>query len=257
MKQQNFQIFKYFLYKRLPNDFAVYEKRNIFITFLNPYTLAVMKKHEQIYLDFDYICSDGIVPVILERIFGYRTQRISFDLGSLAKELLGYAEKTGRTIYFCGTTSEHLTIAIKKIKALYPGIKIAGSKDGFFSDEQQTATEIISANPDIVILGMGVPKQDLFAVKLKKMHFQGSVYTCGGFLHQTAISEKGYYYPEWINRFNLRTFYRILHEKYILKRVLIYYFPFLFSYSYFLLSQRFKDFVSSSKNAVDPENWTT
>ena len=250
MKQYKFQMFRYFLNKRPTDIRSIYAKDHVFVTFLNPYTLSIMQDFEYLYDNFDYICSDGIVPVCLERIFGYKTKRLSFDLGSVAKNVLAYAEKTGRTIYFCGTTSEHLTIAIKKIKALYPGIKIAGSKDGFFSDEQQTATEIISANPDIVILGMGVPKQDLFAVKLKKMHFQGSVYTCGGFLHQTAISEKGYYYPEWINRFNLRTFYRILHEKYILKRVLIYYFPFLFSYSYFLMSQRLKDFVSSSKKAI-------
>ena len=244
MKQSKFQMFRYFLNKRPIDIRSIYAKDHVFVTFLNPYTLSIMQDFEYLYDNFDYICSDGIVPICLERIFGYKTQRISFDLGSVAKNVLTYAEKTGRTIYFCGTTSEYLGLAIKKIKVLYPKLKVVGYKDGFFSDEQLAVAEIISADPHIVILGMGVPRQDLFAALLKKKKFRGSVYTCGGFLHQTAISEEGYYYPEWINRFNLRAFYRILHEKYILKRVLIYYFPFLFEYSYFLLCQRVKDFVN-------------
>lgn len=39
----------------------------------------------------------------------------------------------------------------------------------------------------------------------------GIAFTCGGFLHQT--SHKINYYPNWVNKLNLRAFYRLTHEK--------------------------------------------
>ena len=45
--------------------------------------------------------------------------------------------------------------------------------------------------------------------------------TCGGFLHQTANNIK--YYPNWIDRFNLRGFYRMYDEPYLIKRYFVWY----------------------------------
>ncbi len=238
-----------------PLDYqGVWEKKNIFVTFLNPYTLSVMREYSRIFDSLDYICSDGIVPIILERLFGYQTTRMSFDFGSLAKDVFEYAEKNQKSVYFVGTTKEYLQLAIAKIKKLYPELIIVGMQDGYFSDEQKVVSEILICKPDIVILGLGVPKQDLLAVQLKQTGFHGACYTCGGFLHQTALSDNGYYYPEWINKWNLRTFYRLIHEPYVIKRLLFYYVPFIFSYSFFLACQRIKDFRKRRRVAAERSN---
>ena len=63
---------------------------------------------------------------------------------------------------------------------------------------------------------------------LKKAGYKGIVFTCGGFLHQT--SDNINYYPEWVNKYNLRAFYRLFHERGLVKRLfnVLLEFPILF-----------------------------
>ena len=57
----------------------------------------------------------------------------------------------------------------------------------------------------------------------------GIGFTCGGFLHQTA--QRMNYYPDWINKYNLRAFYRLYKEKGLFKRLynVLIQFPILFT----------------------------
>lgn len=82
---------------------------------------------------------------------------------------------------------------------------------------------------------MGAPMQDEIAVMLKEKGFIGSVYTCGGFIHQTT--EGIISFPEWTNKFGVRWLYRIFTQKGMLKRLLRTYPKFVISYSWFLLFQ--------------------
>ena len=218
---------------------AVDEGRPTFVTFLNPYTILKMRSYAELYDQFDYICSDAIVPVLLERMMGFKTQRLSFDLGSVAQPLFEFASEEGKTVYLCGSSEESLRDAVGQLRRLFPRLQIVGFHHGYFEDDgAELLGQIKELQPDIVILGLGVPKQDIVAVHLKDEGVSCVVFTCGGFIHQTAMSETGFYYPEWINRLNLRAFYRIAHERYILKRVMLYYIPFVILYSFFLLWMR-------------------
>ncbi|MDE6028555.1 MAG: WecB/TagA/CpsF family glycosyltransferase, partial [Muribaculaceae bacterium] len=121
----------------------------------------------------------------------------------------------------------------KQIRSAYPEMKIAGFRNGYFSSKEERQEEIrhiIELNPDFTIVGMGITLQENFALDLRKAGYKGIVFTCGGFLHQTV--ENINYYPAWINKYNLRAFYRLYKEKGLFKR--LYYvlleFPFLFTY---------------------------
>ena len=76
--------------------------------------------------------------------------------------------------------------------------------------------DIKNLNPDIVICGMGTPLQEHFLADLQKLGWGGIGYTCGGFLHQTARDIQ--YYPEWIDKYNIRWIYRIYDEPKLFKR---------------------------------------
>ena len=112
-------------------------------------------------------------------------------------------------------------------------MKIAGYRNGYFidkNDRKKAIADIIGLDSDFTIIGMGSPLQEQFALDLKKSGYNGVVFTCGGFLHQTARGIK--YYPEWVNKYNLRAFYRLFHEKGLwgrLNNVLIE-FPILFTF---------------------------
>ena len=81
---------------------------------------------------------------------------------------------------------------------------------------------IIKINPDLLIIGMGAPKQDKLCLLLKELGYAGTVYTCGGFFHQTVM-KVGDYYPSWINKSNLRFVYRMYKEPNTIVRYFIYY----------------------------------
>ena len=85
---------------------------------------------------------------------------------------------------------------------------------------------VLKLNPDIVVCGMGTPTQELFLADLVKMGWEGNGFTCGGFFHQTKSEIN--YYPNFIDRFHLRYFYRLYKEPYLIKRVGSYFLFLLF-----------------------------
>jgi UDP-N-acetyl-D-mannosaminuronic acid transferase (WecB/TagA/CpsF family) len=74
----------------------------------------------------------------------------------------------------------------------------------------------------VAILGLGSPIQEEFLADLVSAGFLGKIYTCGGFLHQTARGRLDYY-PPVINSLGLRWMYRMLCEPHVFWRTLKYY----------------------------------
>lgn len=81
------------------------------------------------------------------------------------------------------------------------------------------ASHIVELNPDFLIVGMGALMQEKFLLKVKKMGYQGIGFTCGGFVHQTAMNRM-HYYPDWVDKMNLRFVYRMYKEKHTRTRYL-------------------------------------
>jgi UDP-N-acetyl-D-mannosaminuronic acid transferase (WecB/TagA/CpsF family) len=72
------------------------------------------------------------------------------------------------------------------------------------------------SNPDIIFIGMGTILQETMAIDLREAGYTGAIYTCGGFLHQTKKEIN--FYPEFIDKLNLRFFYRLVKEEGFFKR---------------------------------------
>lgn len=75
-------------------------------------------------------------------------------------------------------------------------------------------------NPDFVICGMGIVRQEKFLERLKSAGYGGIAFTCGGFISQTA-KNKITYYPKIFDALNLRFVYRMVMEKHTRKRYLL------------------------------------
>lgn len=224
-------------YDRLPCslDEMLPKKAPLLCTFLNPYTAYVSEKEYLIYKQFDKIASDGFLVVLINHFFKKRfTVRVSFDMTSLARCLFSYLEREGMSLYLIGTTDKNIKKAVETIQDAFPNLVIKGYHHGYIKGvEDNIAKIIIDTNPDVVVIGMGALIQDLFAIRLKELGCTASIYTCGGFLHQTV--ERIDYYPYWINKLHLRTLYRLVKEPYVWKRVIKYYPPFIVAYIKFLL----------------------
>lgn len=205
---------------------------NISVSFLNPYSYCRMRRSLQYLACFDFLGIDGFLLSKLLSIFlKKKILRLSFDFTSLADDIFSRASFEARSVYFVGATKDDICIFVKKIENRYPELKISGFSSGYFKNLKsyyETLDNIIKLNPDIVVVGMGSPLQEEFVTRLKFGGWSGSAWTCGGFIHQTAISASLEYYPYWINKLNLRWLFRMVKEPRTIKR-------YIFSYPWFFL----------------------
>lgn len=199
----------------------LFETKNRIYTFLNPVSYLTALENRPLFEKFDGIFADGSLLVSAIRLlYAKRVTRRSFDMTSLAPELLNYLMENHKTLYIVASGQEQVECAAKIFREQYPELRIAGFRNGYFSsdaDMDREALHIIALNPDFLIVGMGALMQEKFLLKVKEMGYQGIGFTCGGFIHQTAKNQI-HYYPEWIDKMNLRFVYRMYKEKHTRKR---------------------------------------
>lgn len=192
-------------------------------TFLNPVSYLSALDNKELFSKFDGIFADGSLLVsAIKLVYGTSVTRRSFDMTSIAPELLGYVENSGKTVYIVASKQEQVERAVEIFRERYPKLNIAGFRNGYFSSESEMdieARKIAELNPDFVIVGMGILMQERFLLKVKDAGFKGIGFTCGGFIHQTAKNEIDYY-PDWVDRTNLRFVYRMYKEPHTRKRYL-------------------------------------
>lgn len=225
-------------YDKLPHSLEsilpIYEDCKI-VTCLNPYYLIKLEpENYHIYEEFDFICSDGMGPLKLNKLFGHpKSVRLSFDLSTMAGPVFRDMMEHGESLYVLGAKPGEVEKSVETIKQNFEGIRIAGFHHGYIKDCKDTIVqEIKESGAKVVIIGMGAPMQDEMAVLLKRAGFVGSVYTCGGFIHQTQNTMVSF--PTWTNKLGLRWLYRIFTQKGMFTRLIQTYPKFVLTYSWFL-----------------------
>jgi len=196
-------------------DFDPREKK--LVTFLNPHSYKLAFNAPELFEKFNWIAPDGILVVLILNLFkatAFKIKRFSCDMTSVAPFVFDIAVKNQLSVYFLGADDESITESIKTFKKAYPALNIAGYRNGYFdtySERWGTIDNIVSLNPDIVFIGMGAILQETMALNLRSGGFNGAIYTCGGFLHQSKHEIN--FYPNFISKFNLRFFYRSYKEE--------------------------------------------
>ena len=205
---------------------------NALITFLNPYSYLLARNNLELFKSIDYILPDGVMLAYSIRIFlKLHVQRRSFDMTSLAKVVFEHASASKKSLFIIGTEPQLIEKSISSLRGYYPNLNIIGSRHGYFNSEEEkkgVIESIVKAAPNILIVGMGTPLQEDFLVKTKEAGWQGTGFTCGGFLHQSINNLE--YYPVLVDRLELRWLYRMFKEKHLRKRFFASYpkFPFIF-----------------------------
>ncbi|UOE52383.1 WecB/TagA/CpsF family glycosyltransferase [Mucilaginibacter sp. SMC90] len=201
-------------------DFDPRKKR--LITFLNPhsYTLAVQKA--ELFEAFDLIAPDGILVVAVLNFLkaaAFKIKRFSCDMTSVVPYIFKIAIENGLSTFFLGTDASGIKESVKVFRKSFPELKISGYRNGYFKSDwerNEAILNIVRLKPDIVFVGMGAILQETMVLDLRKAGYEGAVYTCGGFLHQTKREIN--FYPQFIDKLNLRFFYRVFKEQGVLKR---------------------------------------
>jgi N-acetylglucosaminyldiphosphoundecaprenol N-acetyl-beta-D-mannosaminyltransferase len=74
------------------------------------------------------------------------------------------SSELGWRIYFLGAAPGVAEQAAERMRLKHPGCNIVGTRHGFFPPESDrvVAAEVAAARPDVLFVGMGIPRQEKF-----------------------------------------------------------------------------------------------
>lgn len=202
-----------------------YDEKGKIISYLNVYNYSILRKNKIVLETVDYFTFDGFLfQYICYFLTGKLHKRLAPDFGSYGSQLFEYMDFNCESVYIIGSKTSELYKFIKLIEENYANVRIVGTQDGYFDadDEKEIVSNIIELAPNKIILGMGTPKQEQLSLKLRMVCEKSLIFNCGAFISQTA-NKGANYYPDYVNKLNLRWVYRIFNEKKMVKRYFVEY----------------------------------
>lgn len=198
-------------------------------TFVNPYSVYLVQDN----VDVEALSLLGVDSIMLVWILRYFEKwpitRCSFDMGSLCLYVSDLAMRRNLSVVFIGGLQEEQPRALANFQTIFGTDNSVTVFDGYFQDQPPLTFIDKCSQADIVVIGLGTPKQEEFMINLKKRFPTGKAFfTCGAFISQTSQCVK--YYPEYINKFNLRWLYRAFGSPHVRRRLLLDYPKFLIRY---------------------------
>jgi exopolysaccharide biosynthesis WecB/TagA/CpsF family protein len=114
--------------------------------------------------------------------------------------------------YLLGATEEINASAAEILGAEYPGLVIAGRRNGYFGRQEEPAIcdAINEARADVIWVGLGVPFEQAFAVRNKHRLRGGWLVTAGGCFNFVAGDYRRA--PQWMQNAGLEWAYRLWRE---------------------------------------------
>ena len=154
---------------------AIENKNNFQIITINPEMIMNAQKNSDfmnIIKNSDLNIMDGVGVKIALQIQGIKQNQIRGV--DFSRELIKLASENNYRIGFLGAKEEVISKAKENFLSKYPNLNFTYARNGYFNDENEIIKEIKQANPQILLVGLGSPKQEELISKLKK-ELQGCV----------------------------------------------------------------------------------
>ncbi|HBY56668.1 MAG TPA: hypothetical protein DEG96_02215 [Candidatus Atribacteria bacterium] len=208
---------------------------------VTPDTLAILRarkdsEYYEILKSADLVTPDG--AGILWAALTLRQPLIERVTGiDIINKVCQLAVQKGYSLYLLGSYPGIAKEAALNLTRCYPGLKIVGSHHGYFDsrvkeniatnkEEAEIIREINEKRPDILLVGMGVPKQEKWiANNLEKLNVSVCMGVGGSF---DVLSGRIPRAPLWMQRHGMEWVYRLIKQPKRIFRVLaLFYFIWL------------------------------
>jgi len=134
----------------------------------NPEIVWICRQNEELRAAINgagLVLPDGIGIILGARILGTplrcgRVPGIDFTAA-----LLNKMAQSGLSVFLLGSKPGVAEEAGAKLAGKHPGLVIAGAADGYFTDDEPVIGRINEAHPDLLLVCMGAPKQELWMAK--------------------------------------------------------------------------------------------
>jgi N-acetylglucosaminyldiphosphoundecaprenol N-acetyl-beta-D-mannosaminyltransferase len=159
----------------------------------------------------DFVVADGMSVVWALRAAGLRVPERVAGVDLMAR-LLQAGARHGLRVYFLGARREVVASLVERCAKEYPGLVVAGWRDGYFGPEQHSAIaeEIRGCVPHLLFVGMPSPFKETWCERHRArievpviMGVGGSFDVLAGYIQRA---------PRWAQRMGLEWAWRLLME---------------------------------------------
>lgn len=213
------------LYKKSAQSFYEILSDNLknnkktFVVTANPETFMISEKNEDVrkmLLDKETVMvPDGIGVLKAGKKIGYNIEERITGI-DIANELLKFGNEQKKSIYLFGSKQEVIDSMKIVIKEQYPNLKLVGTSNGYVTDKDKVFDEIVKLEPDIVLVALGIPLQEMLIYKHLNRFKKGIFVGIGGSFDVMSGMKKRA--PKIFIKLNLEWLYRIMKEPKRFKR---------------------------------------
>lgn len=157
----------------------------------------------------DLVVADGAGVVLASRWLGDPVPGKVAGV-ELAEHLMEALGRQGGSVFLLGTRPEVVTEAARRLPQRYAGLRVVGSRDGFFQpdEEPRILGEIKAAAPDLLLVALGSPRQERWLHNhLPALGVPVGIGIGGGIDIWAGAVPRA---PRWLIRANLEWLYRIV-----------------------------------------------
>ena len=198
---------------------ALENEEKLFVVTANPETMMIARNSEA----FDKVLlseTTTIVPDGIGVIKGLESLGISTEgrvTGvALAAHLFAEASRLKKKIYLYGAKPEVNDKMAEVIAKEYPDAILVGRKHGYGFNGDEVFDEIVSLQPDVILVALGIPAQELLIHKHLDRLEKGVLVGVGGSFDVLSGTKKRA--PKLFVKLNLEWLYRIACEPKRIKR---------------------------------------
>jgi len=175
------------------------------------------KELADIILNSSLVIPDGVGVIWALRRKNVNVQRLAGI--DLVNALFPHIQENKYKLYFLGADSSVVSTAAKNVQRQYPSLDITGDHHGYFhtEEDENVANIIKEATPDILLVALGVPKQEKWIAKWQKFINVPVCIGVGGTFDVLAGRVKRA--PSIIRRCNMEWLYRLYKEPWRLNRM--------------------------------------
>lgn len=168
-------------------------------------------------LNADLVLPDGVGVVYGAKILGTPLKGKLPGIDFAAELMRRMASRGGR-VYLLGAKPGVAEMAGLRMQEQFPGLIVCGTHDGYFQEDAPIIEEINALQPDLLLVCLGAPKQELWMRRNRPVMKVGLMAGLGGSLDVFAGTVKRA--PALFQRLGLEWFYRLIKEPWRFKRMM-------------------------------------
>ncbi|MFQ6090675.1 MAG: WecB/TagA/CpsF family glycosyltransferase, partial [Candidatus Bipolaricaulia bacterium] len=172
---------------------------------------------KEAYRRADLVTPDGIGLVWASRFLGAPLPERVTGI-DMIEEICRRATRRGYRIFLLGARPGVAQKAKERLEKRFPGVRIVGTHHGFFADDRQVISKINGCRPDILLVGLGVPRQELWMMENKERLEVKILIGVGGSFD--VLSGRLPRAPLALQRLGLEWLYRLFLQPWRARRVL-------------------------------------